>query len=265
MGLHLSPRVRIPTQCGLPNRVAQRSLPRERPPWLEHPATPEGTCINTVFVALLAKRRSSSWIPETARRAESSAGALGRSVQEPGSTQAGLQSQGPTLFDAIQTDAPINPGNSGGPLTNLQGEVIGINTLVAGQAEPGVQAQGIGFAIALDTARPIADQIIATGHAVHPLSRDQCRYPQPGNRVAVGHECNERRGRRTDCTRITRGGERSTWGRDHTGRWAAAGKRYGSCSGDQSRRPDDGLALTLLRDNQPLTLSVTLAARPPNS
>jgi S1-C subfamily serine protease len=72
------------------------------------------------------------------------------------------------LFDAVQTDAPINPGNSGGALVNLDGQVIGINTLVAGQAEPGVQAQGIGFAIAIATARPIADQLVSTGRAVHP-------------------------------------------------------------------------------------------------
>jgi S1-C subfamily serine protease len=90
--------------------------------------------------------------------------ALGRTVQEPGDTP---NSQGPFLFNAIQTDAPINPGNSGGALVNLQGQVIGINTLVAGQAEPGVQAQGIGFAIAIATAKPIADQLVTTGHAVH--------------------------------------------------------------------------------------------------
>ncbi len=91
--------------------------------------------------------------------------ALGRTVQEPGQTDGG---QGPYLFDVIQTDAPINPGNSGGPLIDLQGEVVGINTLVAGQAEPGVQAQGIGFAISIASARPIVDQLVATGHAVHP-------------------------------------------------------------------------------------------------
>jgi S1-C subfamily serine protease len=92
--------------------------------------------------------------------------ALGRTVQEPGSTP---NTAGPFLFNAIQTDAPINPGNSGGALVNLDGQVIGINTLVAGQAEPGVQAQGIGFAIAIATARPIADQLVAAGHAVHPF------------------------------------------------------------------------------------------------
>jgi S1-C subfamily serine protease len=49
------------------------------------------------------------------------------------------------LFDVIQTDAPINPGNSGGSLADLAGHVVDVNTLAAGRAEPGVQAQGIGF------------------------------------------------------------------------------------------------------------------------
>jgi S1-C subfamily serine protease len=93
--------------------------------------------------------------------------ALGRSVQEP-SSNSNSSTGGPMLFDLVQTDAPINPGNSGGALVNLQGQVIGINTLVAGQAEPGVQAQGIGFAISMSTAKPIADQLVANGHVDHP-------------------------------------------------------------------------------------------------
>jgi S1-C subfamily serine protease len=51
---------------------------------------------------------------------------------------------------------------------NLAGQVIGINTLVAGQAGPGIPAQGIGFAIAINTAHPIADQLVNTGRAPHP-------------------------------------------------------------------------------------------------
>jgi len=71
------------------------------------------------------------------------------------------------LFGLIQTDAAINPGNSGGPLTDLAGNVIGINTLVAGEAEPGIQAQGIGFAININTAKTIADQLVSNGSVQH--------------------------------------------------------------------------------------------------
>jgi S1-C subfamily serine protease len=59
-----------------------------------------------------------------------------------------------TIEDALQTDAAINPGNSGGPLVDLAGNVIGINT--AGNAG----AENIGFAIAVDAAKPIVDQAI---------------------------------------------------------------------------------------------------------
>lgn len=65
----------------------------------------------------------------------------------------------------IQTDAAINPGNSGGPLVDLDGHVVGITTLVAAPA--GYPAQGLGFAIPIDTAKRIAPQLAQDGHVSH--------------------------------------------------------------------------------------------------
>ena len=64
-----------------------------------------------------------------------------------------LQLTGSRLTRLIQTDAAINPGNSGGPLVNAKGEVIGVNTAIAGNAE------GIGFAISIDHARPVIETL----------------------------------------------------------------------------------------------------------
>ena len=69
----------------------------------------------------------------------------------------------------IQTDAAINHGNSGGPLVNLAGEVVGINTLIVrGSGLSGDVAEGLGFAIPSNTARAVAEQIIAKGYVSRP-------------------------------------------------------------------------------------------------
>src|SRR5881398_288298 len=65
------------------------------------------------------------------------------------------------IQDFIQTDAAINPGNSGGPLVNIQGQVIGINSAIA--SETGFYS-GYGFAIPINLARTVMDQLVKTGH-----------------------------------------------------------------------------------------------------
>lgn len=85
--------------------------------------------------------------------------ATGRDVEQAGTTTCPGQAatNAIALYDLIQTDAAINEGDSGGPLVDLNGNVIGINTL--GTSE----AQGIGFAIAIDDARPIIEQLLQSG------------------------------------------------------------------------------------------------------
>ncbi|MGH3869894.1 MAG: trypsin-like peptidase domain-containing protein [Pseudonocardiaceae bacterium] len=75
---------------------------------------------------------------------------------------------GNAVIDAIQTDAAINPGNSGGPLVNTAGAVVGINTAIRtlGAGEGGGSI-GLGFAIPIDTARKIVQELIRTGHYQH--------------------------------------------------------------------------------------------------
>jgi putative serine protease PepD len=84
----------------------------------------------------------------------------------------GGQQPATTVIDAIQTDAAINPGNSGGPLVNAAGEVIGINSAIAstGSALGGQAGNiGVGFAIPVDQAKVVAQQLITSGKATHPL------------------------------------------------------------------------------------------------
>lgn len=73
-----------------------------------------------------------------------------------------VSSAGSAYEDYIQTDAAINPGNSGGPLCDIEGRVIGINTLIKGLN------RGIGFAIPINMAREVADQLIDKGKVTRP-------------------------------------------------------------------------------------------------
>jgi putative serine protease PepD len=92
--------------------------------------------------------------------------ALDRTVQVPGENN-----RSALLVSALQTDAAINPGNSGGALVDCRGDLVGVPT--AGAAVPSASGQsaagniGLGFAIPVDLAETIADEIIATGRVTH--------------------------------------------------------------------------------------------------
>lgn len=87
--------------------------------------------------------------------------ALNRSIEDP---------EWGALTDLIQTDAAINPGNSGGPLVNLRGEVVGINTAIISSGH------GVGFAITINSAKPIAEKLLKEGKiarawlGIHPIT-----------------------------------------------------------------------------------------------
>lgn len=77
-----------------------------------------------------------------------------------------------SFINAIQTDAAINPGNSGGPLVNSSGQVIGVNSAIAsmGSSFGGQSGSiGLGFAIPINQARRVAQELIATGKSTHPI------------------------------------------------------------------------------------------------
>ena len=88
--------------------------------------------------------------------------ALNRPVR---ATQDGGES---SLIDGIQTDAPINPGNSGGPLVDMNGNLIGMNSVIA-TASQSSGSIGLGFAIPSNFAQRVANQLIETGEATQPM------------------------------------------------------------------------------------------------
>jgi serine protease Do len=90
------------------------------------------------------------------------------------------------LEDFLQTDASINPGNSGGPLVNLNGEVIGINTMIAGIGT------GVGFAVSEAIARPIAHQLIQHGKVVRPYLGIVMQSLTPALHQALGERAPEK-------------------------------------------------------------------------
>jgi putative serine protease PepD len=93
-----------------------------------------------------------------------------------------------SFINAIQTDAAINPGNSGGPLVDAEGKVIGVNSAIATLSGSETQQSGsigLGFAIPINQAKRVAEEIISTGKSTFPVIGVQVdvTYEGPGSRV----------------------------------------------------------------------------------
>ncbi len=164
---------------------------------------------------------------------------------------------GVTLYDMLQTDAAINPGNSGGPLVNAAGEVVGINTALAGNS------QNIGFAISIDSAKSVIDQLttgkkvkvaflgVSTSEVTPAIARSLKLTTKTGAVVQ-------------DVSRNTAAADAGIKADDVI---VAIGSRPVAGPEDvgaEIRRfsPGDTVEITVERDGAQRTISVTLGARP---
>ncbi|WP_406013355.1 trypsin-like peptidase domain-containing protein [Streptomyces sp. NBC_00984] len=170
-----------------------------------------------------------------------------------------------SYVDALQTDAPINPGNSGGPLVDTDAHVIGINSAIraadSGSAEEGGQAGsiGLGFAIPINQGKRVAEELINTGKATHPVIGVTLDMKYAGDGARVGSKG------AAGKPAVTPGGP-----------GAKAGIRPGDVitevdgrrvhSGEElivkirAHRPGDRLDLALTRGGKDLSISLTLGS-----
>lgn len=163
--------------------------------------------------------------------------ATGRSLTEP---------NGVNLVNLIQTDTAINPGNSGGPLLNTSGQVVGINTAISSQA------QNIGFAIAIDPAKAMIDQLRNGTVPQHPLLGVSTTAPSSGEGAQV--------------VAVTNGSAAETAG-------ISVGDVITAVDGDTiagptdlgaaiaAHQPGDQISVTYLRNGSSHTVDVTLGVR----
>ena len=170
-----------------------------------------------------------------------------------------------SYVDALQTDAPINPGNSGGPLVDGQAQVIGINSAIRGpDSGAGLEGGkggsiGLGFAIPINQAKRVAEEIINTGKATHPVIGVSLDMKYAGDGAQVGTKGTD------SAPSVTPGGPGATAGikpgdvitkidgqRVHSGEELIVKIR--------SRKPGELLRLTLRRDNREREVSLKLGS-----
>ena len=171
-----------------------------------------------------------------------------------------LPGQGANLVDMIQTDAAINPGNSGGALVNGQGEVIGVNTAILSRSGAN---DGIGFAIPIETAVPIADQLIDKGFVEHAQLGIQGQNVDPS--AAELYNLGASQGALVVLVAPGSGAEDAGLQRGDiiTAIDDEPVTSMADLAGQISRHaPGDVVTLTLVRSGEEMTLDVTLGSAP---
>lgn len=170
-----------------------------------------------------------------------------------------------SYVDALQTDAPINPGNSGGPLVDAKARVIGINSAIraadgspdTGESQGG--SIGLGFAIPVNEAKRVAEELINTGRATHPVIGVTLDMGYAGDGARVADRAND-------------GGPAVAPGGVGAGAGVEPGDIVTGVDGEpvhsaqelivaiRAHRPGDALALTVRRDGRERPVTLTLGS-----
>ncbi|MFF1422619.1 S1C family serine protease [Streptomyces sp. NPDC058280] len=170
-----------------------------------------------------------------------------------------------SYVDALQTDAPINPGNSGGPLVDARARVIGINSAIraadSGGGVDGGQAGsiGLGFAIPINQGKRVAEELINTGKATHPVIGVSLDMEYAGDGARVGEKAAD------GGPAVTAGGPGATAGikpgdviTEVNGQRVHGGEEL--IVKIRAHRPGDRLELTVVRSGKERAMTVTLGS-----
>jgi putative serine protease PepD len=178
--------------------------------------------------------------------------ALDRTVQVPGEND-----RSALLVSALQTDASINPGNSGGALVNCESQLVGVPTADATVPNSGGGSIGLGFAIPVDLAKSIADEIMATGRVTHAFFGLQTVPIPPAAGLPEG----------LFVQAVTPGGPAAAAGlrpedviTKIDGQPATSNIQLEELT--LTKKPGDTVSIEYTRDGRPATTTVTLAAQP---